>query len=602
MDLPLRRYFELMMAYLRPLRPKMVLLGGLIIATMGLQLANPQIVRLFIDTAVSGPETSSLLNLSLLNLSLLFLATSLLLQGLGVAARYVSEDVGWRSTNQLRSDLARHCLHLDMSFHNQHTPGEMIERVDGDVANIAIFFSDFVLRILGNGLLIIGVLIALIWVDWRISVGMLIFCLINFYGLGKLRAVAVPYWKSALEAGADLFGFIEEQLAGTEDSKSSGAVPYVMRRLFQFHRVRVAKEIKGGLMSIRLIMAWIGMVTIGRVLSIVAGYLLFRAGSITIGTAYLIISYTNAIFQPLRQITNQFEQMQRAAAGIERVELLTREQTRITVPVKTAVLPPTPLSVTFQHVTFAYHDKEPTLKNIDFHLPAGRVLGLLGRTGSGKTTITRLLFRLYDPQVGAVILGDGIDLRTVALTDLRQRVGIVTQDVQLFRATVRDNLTFFDQRIADDRIVAVLTDLGLGDWLANLPDGLDTLMQSEGSSLSAGEAQLLAFTRVFLKDPGLVILDEASSRLDPATEQLIEQAIDKLLRDRTGIIVAHRLGTVARADEIMVLENGRILEHAPYDTLAHDPHSHFYALLQTGLDSDQSWTPSITQHAPGGDQ
>ena len=602
MDLPLRRYFELMMAYLRPLRPKMVLLGGLIIATMGLQLANPQIVRLFIDTAVSGPETSSLLNLSLFNLSLLFLATSLLLQGLGVAARYVSEDVGWRSTNQLRSDLARHCLHLDMSFHNQHTPGEMIERVDGDVANIAIFFSDFVLRILGNGLLIIGVLIALIWVDWRISVGMLIFCLINFYGLGKLRAVAVPYWKSALEAGADLFGFIEEQLAGTEDSKSSGAVPYVMRRLFQFHRVRVAKEIKSGLMSIRLIMAWIGMVTIGRVLSIVAGYLLFRAGSITIGTAYLIISYTNAIFQPLRQITNQFEQMQRAAAGIERVELLTREQTRITVPVKTAVLPPTPLSVTFQHVTFAYHDKEPTLKNIDFHLPAGRVLGLLGRTGSGKTTITRLLFRLYDPQVGAVILGDGIDLRTVALTDLRQRVGIVTQDVQLFRATVRDNLTFFDQRIADDRIVAVLTDLGLGDWLANLPDGLDTLMQSEGSSLSAGEAQLLAFTRVFLKDPGLVILDEASSRLDPATEQLIEQAIDKLLRDRTGIIVAHRLGTVARADEIMVLENGRILEHAPYDTLAHDPHSHFYALLQTGLDSDQSWTPSITQHAPGGDQ
>jgi ABC-type multidrug transport system fused ATPase/permease subunit len=211
----------------------------------------------------------------------------------------------------------------------------------------------------------------------------------------------------------------------------------------------------------------------------------------------------------------------------------------------------------------------------------GEVVGLLGRTGSGKTTLTRLLLRLYDPTAGTIRLG-GVDLRDAHRADLRRHIGVVTQDVQLFQASVRDNLALFDTRISDARILAALDELGLGEWARTLPEGLDTVLAAGGGGLSAGEAQLLAFTRVFLKDPGLVILDEASSRVDPATERLIERAVGKLLQNRTGIIIAHRLGTVERADTILILDEGRIAEHGPRVTLATDPGSRFAGLLRTG--------------------
>jgi ATP-binding cassette subfamily B protein len=209
------------------------------------------------------------------------------------------------------------------------------------------------------------------------------------------------------------------------------------------------------------------------------------------------------------------------------------------------------------------------------------VLGLLGRTGSGKTTLTRLLFRLYDPTSGVIRL-NGRSLHDIPLAQLRRQVSIVTQDVQLFEASVRDNLTFFNEAIGDEQILDVLDELGLQGWLAALPAGLDTVLQGN-RGLSAGEAQLLAFARTFLQQPGLVILDEPSSRLDPATEQLLERAVDKLLAGRTGIIIAHRLATVQRADMILVLDNGRPLEFGPREQLAADPDSHFYRLLQVGL-------------------
>jgi ABC-type multidrug transport system fused ATPase/permease subunit len=277
--------------------------------------------------------------------------------------------------------------------------------------------------------------------------------------------------------------------------------------------------------------------------------------------------------------------LQKAAAGIERVAELHALESQIKSP-PTAILPPGPLAVTFDDVTFSYNDADLVLKNLSFALEPGKVLGLLGRTGSGKTTLTRLLYRLYDPSAGAIRLGNGTqpDIRETSLDDLRQRIGMVTQDVQLFRATVRDNLTFFNKSSPDVASLEVIEALERTDWYNALPDGLDTELETSGSSLSAGEAQLLAFTRVFLNDPGLVILDEASSRLDPATEQLIERAVDKLLQNRTGVIVAHRLSTVQRADHIMIIDGGHIQEFGDYDQLASDSNSRFYQLLQTGLE------------------
>jgi ATP-binding cassette subfamily B protein len=209
------------------------------------------------------------------------------------------------------------------------------------------------------------------------------------------------------------------------------------------------------------------------------------------------------------------------------------------------------------------------------------VLGLLGRTGSGKTTLTRLLFRFYDADAGEVRIG-GRPVGALRLAPLRQRVGMVTQDVQIFNATVRENLALFDPKIEDERILAAIEELGLWSWYQSLEAGLDTVITS--GSLSAGESQLLAFARVFLKDPGIVVLDEPSSRLDPATEAQIDRAVQQLLAGRTAIIIAHHLGTVERVDEIAILADGRIEEYGPRGPLAQDPGSRFARLLAAGLE------------------
>ncbi|MBX3016087.1 MAG: ATP-binding cassette domain-containing protein, partial [Caldilineaceae bacterium] len=219
--------------------------------------------------------------------------------------------------------------------------------------------------------------------------------------------------------------------------------------------------------------------------------------------------------------------------------------------------------------------------DLSFALKPGEVLGLLGRTGSGKTTIARLLLRLYDPQAGQILLDDQ-DVRSLQDASLRRQVGIVTQHVQLFPASVRDNLTFFDPSYGDARILEVLHEIGLGAWYATLPDGLDTRLSPGGANLSTGEAQLLAFARVFLAEPTLVILDEASSRLDPATERLLDATMDKLLQGRTAIMIAHRLATVQRADRILILAQGRVVEEGARTVLAADPTSHYAQLLSAG--------------------
>jgi len=288
--------------------------------------------------------------------------------------------------------------------------------------------------------------------------------------------------------------------------------------------------------------------------------------------------------EPLQSIREQVQDLQQASASLGRVQELLDLQPLVREPAQGAShLPGGALEVEFQDVSFSYDQDENVLKSVSFTLQPGQILGILGRTGSGKSTLTRLLFRLYDPSQGAIRLG-GVDIRTLPLADLRSKVGMVTQDVQLFEASVRDNLAFFDVSIGEEQIKEVLQALRLWEWVQSLPMGLEAKLSAGSLALSAGEAQLLAFARVFLKDPGLVILDEASSRLDPVTEALMEQAVDRLFAGRTAVLIAHRLKTVQRADLILILENGSVIEFGPRQALAADPQSRFYSLLQTGLE------------------
>ncbi len=577
MDIPFHRYWNLLAPYIKIQKARFIWLTVLLLTSIGLQVINPQIMRYFIDIATTS-DVSGNLRIA----AIFFIVIALIQQVVGVGATYLGENVAWTATNALRSDLARHCLTLDMSFHNNTSPGELIERIDGDVSELSNFFSQMVIQVLGNILLMIGILIAMFFEDLRVGGIFTIFAVVTLTALNFVRGIAIPHQKKMRAAIADLFGFLEERLSGTEDIRSSGAVDYVMLGLYK-HMFRIGNHWKDAWRRFVIVRFTAGMLlTLGISISFIAGYQLFQGGLITLGTVYLIVYYTNLLRRPIREITHQIENLQNIGAATERLNELQAIEGLIHDGAG-GKFTPGPLSLGFEQVFFSYIDHEPVLNGISFQLKPGTVLGLLGRTGSGKTTLARLVFRLYDPSQGVITLG-GVPLPKPRLRTLRDRVAIVTQDVQLFQASVRDNLTFFDRSVPDERILEVIAELGLMDWYDTLLHGLDTKLESGGRGLSAGEGQLLAFTRVFLRDPGLVILDEASSRLDPATEQLIERAVEKLLQNRTAVIIAHRLGTIQRTDEIMILDDGLITEHGKREQLAGDPSSRFYSLLQTGLE------------------
>jgi ATP-binding cassette, subfamily B, bacterial len=577
----LRRYQALLMVYLQPLGPQVLLLTLMLFSGIALQLINPQILRSFIDRAEAGAASQLLVRRAVL-----FLVLGLARRILTILTTYVTQDVRWRTTNAMRRDLAAHCLSLDMPFHNAHTPGSIIERIDGDVNVLSNFFSQFVIQILGNAVLLLGVLVLLTVEDWRIGVAFIAFVAVFAMVLAKSVSITAPLWRAMRQAEADVYGFLEERLGGTEDIRANGGVAYVMHRLVELRRMVYRVFRKAIMTSVALNWGFSdGMLALGSTLALALGGVLYLRGELTIGTVYLVFHYNTMLRWPLNELARQIRDLQSATGSIERIEELFDMAPMVQEPPveRARSLPDGALALDFDEVDFGYEDEGNVLRGVSWHLPPGDVLGVLGRTGSGKTTMTRLLCRLYDPREGDVHVG-GVSLPDVPIADLRRRVGIVTQDVQLFEATVRENLTMFDDTITDETILDVVDRLGLSPWLDALPEGLNTVLATSSAGLSAGEAQLLAFTRVFLRDPGLVILDEASSRVDPLTERLMERAIDRLFADRTAVIVAHRLATVQRADKILILEDGCITEFGDRAALLKDPASRFSQLLRTGME------------------
>ncbi len=586
MNVPIKQYAKLLGGYLKPQQGRVTLFAVALLTSIGLQVLSPQILGYFIDTSIAGASGQVLFVAALL-----FIGAAFLTQLLSVVATYLGENVAWTATNALRADIVEHCIQLDLSFYKSRTSGELLERVDGDVNVLSRFFSQLAIHTLGNAILLVGILVALFFENELAGFSLTLFSLFALTILLSLHSFAVAPWTTYLQVSAEFFGFIGEHLVAREDIRANGAVSYVMQRFHQILQRWLPVYQKARLTSTILWSTSVGLFTVGNAIALAVSAYLWNQNAITIGSAYLIFHYTNLLNQPIERIREELEELQQVEASIHRIREILQVQSRLSTG-GDRILPASALSVSCEQVWFSYElvqqtasnyltPQEWTLQDISFYLPAGQVLGLLGRTGSGKTTLARLLLRFYDAQLGCIRLGD-VAIAQTPLTTLRQRVGLVTQDVQLFQASVRDNLTFFDSTISDVQIQQTLEMLGLGTWLRSLPEELDTQLDSNSGGLSAGQAQLLTFARVFLKNPGLVILDEASSRLDPVTEHLIEQAVDRLLNRCTGIIIAHRLQTVQRADQILILDRGRILEYGDRQSLLNNPHSRFSQLLKAG--------------------
>jgi len=562
--------------YLAPYKGQVLLMGAGLTLHTALSLYGPRLLRDFIDGVVGNAAASTLAGLAVL-----YLIVRLgRLVGEGLTA-YLGENIAWAATNNLRVDLLRHVVTLDMDFFNTHPPGTMLERTDGDANQLAKFFSQFALRFLRSILLVAGIAVVMTLEDWRVGLVILGFISVMAALVIKLRTFGVPFNERLREAAGKLYGLVEERLTNMEDIKALGGVTYSLRQMEQY----VQQQIRHGRLAYSLGgLVWpctLFTTGLGSGVMLAWGGYLFLHGQMTIGTVYLMYAYMNLMLWPIEDLSHQMEELQKAGGSLVRIEELRQEKTTLRYGTTTD-LGATPVGVGFQNVFFRYaDDSEAVLKNIDFEIAPGHVLGIAGRTGSGKTTIGRLLARMYDPDRGRILL-NGRNLRDFDQETLRRKVGVVTQNVQFFSGTLRDNLRLFDDHYTDRQLEDALGELHLRPWLEAQPQQLDTVMSSSSLDLSTGEAQRLALARIFLRDPEVVILDEAVASLDPATEEEVEAALQKLLRGRTGIVIAHKMKSIAKVDEVLILDQGEMLEYGARRELLARPQSQLNHLIAQG--------------------
>jgi len=588
MPIRLGDYRRLLGVYLRPQWPAVLLLAVLLVMSIGLQLVNPQIVRSFIDTAQGGARGAQS---ALLTAAVLFIAVALVQRAVAFAVVYLGENVGWRATNELRADLTRHCLRLDLSFYQTHTPGDLIERVDGDVTLLVGFFSRAVVQMLGNALLVLGILALLFRVNPWLGAGLGVYTLATVLALRLVQRSAVRRWAASRQASAEHYGFLEEHLAGTEEVRANGAEEWVMGRFYRLIRALMERQRGARLAGNLTYMGAQGLYALGYALGLGVGVTILLAGramaahTFTVGDFALFVYYlwfTTDLPSLLGAFVGDYKQQQ---VSIERlVELVQPEPAGALVehhPVyERGAYPDLPRPerrdgdrlerLDVRGLGYRYPGSDNGITGIDLSLPRGSFVVVTGRVGAGKTTLLRAVLGLLPPAEGTVCwngapVGASADASADAAAAFFRppRAAYTAQAPRLFSETLRDNI-LMGLPEADDREDSV--DLPAAIWLgvldedvARLERGLDTLVGPRGVRLSGGQAQRAAAARMYVRAAELLVFDDLSSALDVETERALWERLFARRRDgMTCLVVSHRRAALERADHIVVLKDGRI--------------------------------------------
>jgi ATP-binding cassette subfamily B protein len=522
---------------------------------------------------------------SIVLLLLVAVLSRLCLQGL---QSFNVQLVGQRLTARIRDDLFSHALALSLRFHDRTPVGKLLTRLTSDVDALAEVFGSGAVGVLADLVTLVVIAVTMISIEWRMGSLLLFSQLPVTLGIiwlqGRYRKANYRVREELGQLNADL----QENLQGLE------VVQMFRREAVNSANFAVTTAAYRGAVtgtifydsSISAFIEWVALSAVAVVLAL--GGWLVTSQAIGLGTLTTFILYSQRLFDPLRQLAERFTQIQGGLTAVERIGELLEEPIEIADSPKVAAAlkvdaaakraaltaagsAPRPkqliraAEVVFEDVSFSYRPDEPIIEKLSFRIAPGEHVALVGPTGSGKTTVIRLLCRLYEPQQGRILL-DGVDIRELSITSLRQRLGVVLQDTFLFSGNVADNLRL-DADISSDTLARLCAELGLDPLLARLPDGLATELRERGGNLSSGERQLLAVARVAIRDPAVLVMDEATAFMDPSTEATLQRDLDTLLHQRTAIVIAHRLATVEAVDRIFVLKSGRLIEQGNHREL-----------------------------------
>ena len=509
---------------------------------------------------------------ALRTLVLLLLAAVLTRLGLQGLQTYNVQAVGQRLTARIRDDLFRHALALSLRFHDRTPVGKLLTRLTSDVDALAEVFGSGAVGVLADLVTLVVIAATMIAIEWRLGLLLLAsqvpVVLGIFWLQRRYRRANYRVREELSQLNADL----QENLQGLEVVQMFRRETVNSQR-FAATTASYRQAVTGTILYDSAISAFIEWVALSAVAVVLAlGGWMVTADAMGLGTLTTFILYSQRLFDPLRQLAERFTQIQGGLTAVERIGELLEEPVEIEDRggARQAAVPASPAGrvageVVFERVSFAYRPDDPILTDLSFRIAAGEHVALVGPTGSGKTTVIRLLCRLYEPQQGRILL-DGVDIRELPIALLRERLGVVLQDTFLFSGNVADNLRL-DAPISDPQLEQTCRELGLDPLLRRLPEGLNTELRERGGNLSSGERQLLAVARVAIRNPSVLVMDEATAFMDPATEATLQRDLERLLDRRTAIVIAHRLATVEAADRILVLQRGRLVEQGNHREL-----------------------------------
>jgi ATP-binding cassette subfamily B protein len=549
-------------ALLRPYRGRTLLMFAALVVGTAASLAPPPLAKLAIDDGIV-PGDLGTLNLVVVA----FVASALLLWAATWAQTYLVGWVGQRVLQDLRIQLFAHLQALSIGFYSRRQAGVIISRVTNDVQALDQLVSDGIVTLFGSSLTLVGTAVILLVLDWQLA--LLTFLVFPVLGIGSFafRIISADAYRATREKVAQITAYLQETLSGVRVVRVFGQERRHERVFSDLNEENRAANMT----TVNLNAAYFPAVELLSAL-VTAGILLYGGlqaieGDVTVGVLVAFIAALNNFFDPIQQLSQLYTTYQAGMAALDKIFELLDEDPDLRDREGAIALPRLRGELEFDHVSFAYGpDAEPALRDIDLHVPAGQTVALVGSTGAGKSTFAKLAARFYDPTDGRILV-DGHDLRDVQARSLRAQMGIVPQEAFLFSGTILDNLAFGRQDATLADVEAAARAVGAHDFIAGLEHGYETEVGERGIQLSAGQRQLVAFTRALIADPRILVLDEATSNVDIHTETRIEEGLRRLLAGRTAIVIAHRLSTIRGAGRIVVLEHGRIIEQGTHDEL-----------------------------------